>query len=207
MKPLYDGDTFEHEGFWFKVKFEADNDSGPPWSESDGHGPVREISRCMHDKPSKRPGERFLNNDPGDDRITLWAYDWKEACRLAKKDGWNTEPFDAPNRIERAVQADFDLLAGWVNDEWQYVGVIVTLMEHDDYEELVEYEGEEFSSRHSLWGVESCGDYASEVAKEIAGDIISNFQHALSENLLRELAAQREEIEARVWAERDMVTV
>lgn len=204
---LWDGSTFEHKGFHFRVKFKHDDDLDPPWERSDGHGPVREVPRDHYagPKPRKKPGERFLN-DPYDSRITLYTYDWKEACRLARKDGWNTEPYDAPNRIERAVQADFDFIAGWLNDSWSYVFVDVTLMEEDEDGELVEYTGGEFDPRDSLGGVETFKDYHCIVALECADNIIAAYESALSDDLWDELAAAREALEARYWAERDSVT-
>lgn len=41
---LYDGDTFEHSGYTFRVQFKRDDDTGPPWEECDGHG----LSRAAH---------------------------------------------------------------------------------------------------------------------------------------------------------------
>jgi hypothetical protein len=211
---LWDGDTFEHEGFTFKVKFEYDPDADRPWENCDGHGPVREVQMGDHGHPNKRPGERILNRNPSR-REYIWAYDWAEACRLAKKDGWDAAPYgevDSRSRVERAVKADFDFLAGWVNDDWQYIGVIVTLMVpelDDDGDETGDYEkhdGLEFMGEDALWNVEGTDDYRTEVAYECAGNIISSYRHALSDNLWAELAQQREDIEARYWAERDVVT-
>lgn len=192
MRTLFDGDRFEVAGLTFEVKFEHDFDSGRPWENADGHGPVREVG-YSHDtgRISKRPGERILNHNPGRNDY-IWAYDWAEACRLAKKDGWNAPPYDAPNRIERAVQADFDYLAGWVNDDWRYVGVVVTLLVPDEDGELVPYEGS-LQFDDSLWGVDDAGEYATQVA------------HELAEGMAAVYLAEQEE--AQYWAERDTQTM
>jgi hypothetical protein len=155
-------DIFEHEGKRFRVHIESDDNSDPPWERSDGHGPVRSINAYHRgDHPEKRPGERVLHKSGR----TFWLYDWKEACRLARKDGWNAEPYDAPNRIERAVQADFDFLRGWLNDDWHYIGVCVTLVNDED---------EDITDRYAnaLWGIESdARDYIETVAHELAGEV------------------------------------
>ena len=159
------------------VEYLDDNDSDPPWENSDGHGPVR-VSRTANytGHHTKRPGERPLNSP--DRRASQYYYDWQAACRLARKDGWNTEPYDAPNRVQRAVQADFDFLRGWVNDDWRYVGVTARIP------------GTSF--KDSLWGVETYKDYHEEEAKRMAEELVRAY--------LEEVA------EVQYWAERDVVT-
>ena len=57
-----------------------------------------------------------------------------------------------------AVESDFQRLRAWCNDEWYWVGVIIT--------DVVS--GEE----DSLWGIESdSGDYLETIAHEIAAQI------------------------------------
>lgn len=160
IKTLSDGDTFEHHGFRFMFALHNDADSGPPWKNSNGHGPVREVPyNRLNAHSSKRPGERILNRNPGR-HDTIYAYDWQEAMKIAKRDGWRAEPYDAPNRVQRAVQADFDFFAGWVNEDWWYVGVEVTMLDEDD--EPTKY-------NRSLWGIESNSpEYHAEVARELA---------------------------------------
>ena len=162
MKTLYNGDTFTQNGETFRVNFERDYDAGYPWDNCDGHGNVRK-SNCAHteSRSDKKPGERPLNN-PGRNEYQFY-YDWADACKQAKKDGWNTEPYDASNRVERAVKADFNFLSGFLNDDWNYVGVIVSRLD---------FNGEEIGETESLWVVESNKDYHNCVALELAQIII-----------------------------------
>lgn len=82
--------------------------------------------------------------DTGD---VLW-YDVLRTLQLAEKDGWGMDPAwhaehpDAtPAEIRMAaVEKDFAYLSGWYNDDWCYVGVVVTLLtepdEDDESEEV-----------------------------------------------------------------------
>lgn len=160
--------TFTHAGLEFNAYVEADDRNEAPWENEDGHGPVRVVSHSLDG--AKRPGERVLHTDGH----TSWLYDWQAACAMARTDGWNAAPYDAPGRIERAVTADFKRLRDWLRGEWFYVGVCVTRA------------GEPASERyaHALWGIESDSpDYHQQVAAELAGDIIaemSDMEPALS---------------------------
>jgi hypothetical protein len=153
---LYDGDTFERGGVTFRVRLGNDDVQDAPWDRSDGHGPVRRIRSRDH----KAPGERILAENRG----YCWVYDWQAACKMARKDGWNAAPFDAPHRIERAVQADFDYLRRWLTDDWCYIGVVV---------ERLDDEGSAVADS-ALWGIESdAHDYISEVANELADELLA----------------------------------
>ena len=156
----------DHPGLRFRVHVEADDDRDPPWETEDGHGPVRDSHAA-----DKRPGERVLFKD----RHTHWFYDWQAATKMARKDGWNVKPYDAPNRIERAVQADFDRLRRWLNNDWCYVGVCVEVIDENDAPLTEKYE-------HALWGIESdCDDYIAEVARELADQAATEYKkvHAI----------------------------
>lgn len=162
---MQDGDIFIRGGRRFRVHIHSDTDMDPPWEAHDGHGPVRETRRDYNRHTSKRPGERILHEN----RHTVWLYDWQAACKLARKDGWNAEPFDAPNRIERAVLADFNRLRGWLNEDWWWVGIQVVMIDAD---------GDEIDSA-SLWGIESdFGDYGREVADELADELLHDRRQA-----------------------------
>lgn len=180
---MYDNDTIEVSGLTFRVNFEYD--AGRPWENSDGHGPVREASHGYDGHIIKRPGERVLY--AGGRNEYSWVYDWQEACKLARKDGWNAEPYDAPGRIERAVQADFDYLRQWCTEQWQYVCVVVTHICKDDDGDYVEGETD------SLCGVESYKDYHQTVALELV--------QGLADGILKE----RDSVQK--WNERDVATV
>ena len=170
---IYDGDIFTRGGRNFRVNTHHDSDSGEPWHEHDGHGPVRAVHTGWG-HVQKRPGERVLHTS----RHTAWLYDWQAACKMARKDGWNAPPHDAPGRIERAVLADFNRLAGWLDDQWHWMGIEVTLLDAD---------GDDVDSQ-SLWGIESdCGDYGNEIASELADQLL----HPLRQAWRRALAERR----------------
>jgi hypothetical protein len=65
-----------------------------------------------------------------------------------------------------AARADYERLRQWCDDQWCYVGVIVTRLDRHGNK-----------LRHlqaSLWGIESdAGDYLEEVARELVADIES----------------------------------
>lgn len=160
---LYDGATFEYRGHTFKVTFPNDENHGAPWVEHDGHGPVSNWTTR-----DKRPGERVLVSDRSRKRY----YDVQAAMLLAKCDGWGTsdgrragESLNAYRA--RAVEADFEFLRGWCNDDWTYIGVVVTLADDDDDRDESE----------SLWGIESnAGDYLNTVAHELADEILARIE-------------------------------
>lgn len=171
-KPNYftSGDTFDYRGRSFTVHVNHDECMGAPWDEHDGHGPVRksrqrDVYRCV-----KGPGERELWHERGD-----WLfYDWAEAIKIAKRDGWGMSREDqikfawkhwrCPTKGEiaaSAVERDFDYLRRWANDQWHWVYVTV---ECDD-----ELHGEQ---AESLGGLQSDDDaYIVDVAFELADQI------------------------------------
>ena len=104
-------ETIKKHGLTFIVDYVGDTDAGLPWDDCDEHGPVREASIT-----DKRPGEKVL----GGGRGYAYLYDWQAACAMARRDGWNAEPYTALGRVERAVLADFDFLQGWCRGAWGY---------------------------------------------------------------------------------------
>lgn len=165
-------DFVEVNGRRFSVRVEYDDSGDAPWDRADGHGPVSDWRRASYTgRPDKRPGEMVLNRDRGSARL----YDFAEATRIAKRDGWGIGAEAeaelaqrlgrAPTRreiVREAVMRDYEYLRAWCNDEWWYVGVIVAELDS---------EGEETGKDDSLWGVESGGDYWREVALEMAEGI------------------------------------
>lgn len=196
---LFDNDTFEVQGLTFRFNSEYDIDCDAPWEREDGHGPVTD---WRHGR-DKAPGERVLCSDRGSYRF----YDWAEASRIAKRDGWGLGADDIAKLAHRlgraptkgditaeAVQRDFDHIRDWCNDQWHYIGVTVTLMVEDDDGELVEYSGPLKSQfMDALWGIEdSEHKYVEEVAHELAESIASQYH--------------KEAAERAYWAERDVAT-
>lgn len=147
--------------FTFRVEVEQDDATAAPWIECDGHGPVSDWVRR-----DKKPGELVLNTSHGDKRY----YDFAEAVKIARRDGWNAQPYcdkeTKGQRAAKAAMADFKNMHGWCNNEWWYVGVIVTLLDDD---------GEPTDVSESLWGVESKDDYPETVAHELANGLMAEY--------------------------------
>jgi len=167
-------DLIELEGNKFRVSIEPDDYCAAPWDRDDGHGPVSEWkhhSFGMGTKPPKAPGEMILVWDRGAYR----TYDFAEAVRIAKRDGWDAAPYDATEtpgqKAHKAAMADFNCLRQWCDGQWSYVGVIV---------ELLDDEGDATGETESLWGIESdAGEYLDETAKELAGEILHRLENQL----------------------------
>lgn len=210
--------TVDHDGFTFTLSLEHDSDHGAPWDEECGHGPVSDWTTR-----DKLPGELVLNDDGRSKRY----YDFAEACRIARRDGWGYMPhridiapddetrapytscggtanaidkrtgetvftaYDA-NNFNRAIEsvyaqhratypsarayaaaaarADYEHLRDWCDNEWSYVGAIVT----------VERNGIELASA-SLWGIEStAGDYFCTVGNELASEALEQARDAIA---------------------------
>lgn len=155
--------------FTFSVSVEADTDTGAPWEECDGHGPVSDWECRGHYRGGKHPGELILEiTGHGVCRF----YDFAKACKIALRDGWDAKPYNDGSETPRqqaakAARADYERLRAWCNDEWYYVGVVVTLLDP---------QGEPTEISESLWGIESdAGEYLENVAEELADGIM--YQH------------------------------
>lgn len=128
-------ETTEHKDHKITVKWYHDEDSGPPWEDCDGHGPVSEWTTR-----DKLPGERVLCTD----RFARRYYDFAEAVKIAKRDGWDAKPYGTGTKGEQAVRAveeNFKYLQRWCNDGWHWAGYVVKIA-GQDYED-------------SLWGIDS----------------------------------------------------
>ncbi len=124
-----------HNGHTITLRWFYDEDSGPPWENEDGHGPVSDWTRR-----DPNPGEIVLSQDHGSYRY----YDMREAVKIAKRDGWDCKPYGQGTKAERAkrsAQADFDHLHRWATDQWWYCGYQIQI-EGTDWED-------------SLWGIDS----------------------------------------------------
>jgi hypothetical protein len=154
-----DATTLTIQGLNLKVEIEQDTDSGRPWDECDGYGPVRE-ARSDYGRITKSPGERILH--AGDRGCYSWVYDWNGALDMARRDGWGVSECDRPDnwdsmtkrqRTELAVKHDFDFLKAWCDENWVWCGVVVTLMLPDEDGNLQPYNGP-LTMRDSLWSIE-----------------------------------------------------
>lgn len=139
----------EYRGHQIEVTWHYDRDCDPPWENEDGHGPVTEWTRR-----DKGPGEVVLCSDSNGRSKRF--YNWHEAIKIAKRDGWDAPPYKTGTkgeRAERAVKADFEWLRKWCNDLWCYMGRVVSV------------DGKEIDS---LWGIDS--ESIDEYTKEAIAD-------------------------------------
>lgn len=154
--PDYAPETIEHNGWTIRIEVPYDEHMGPPWEEHDGHGIVSEWTRR-----AKAPGEMVLAEDHGSYRY----YDFAESVKLARKDGWGPSDKDSGKtpgeRAHLAALEDYRRLKAWCNDQWTWVGVVVTATAPDGAQ-----------SQDSLWGIESDGDYWRDIAAELANSLM-----------------------------------
>lgn len=157
--PVIPGETLtlEVDGFVITATIHSDPDTAAPWKENDGHGPVS----GWRDPSSKRPGEMVLNEDGRSERF----YDFAEACRIARRDGWGVEG----GRLEgetvrqyaaRAAMNDYRFLKAWCNNEWEWVGVALQVSRAG-----VDLTGDYAAA---LWGIDSLSaDHITNTANEL----------------------------------------
>lgn len=161
-------EVFERRGHHFRVTFERDDCIGPPWKEYDCYGPVTEWERR-----AKRPYERILIEERHGMRR---FYDFQEAVRLARRDGWSTaeierrkangETFTRGQIAHAAAESDFQRLRAWCADDWCFVVVYVHLL----CDACRQPNPTDWAC---LGGVESdCGAYIDEIAHELADEIL-----------------------------------
>jgi hypothetical protein len=193
-------DRFEFEGREFEMAIFADDDNGPPWERSDGHGPVR----YAEDSERLQRGETVLYEL----RRGRYVYDMGAAILQASREKWGLDAASmetlakvyAPKRPTKsqirmtAIKKDMQYLRGWCAEDWGYIGVSVRIIGPDD-----EPIGDDYS--HAIWGIESSSnDYSHEVAHDLARDILHE-RATVWREALREARARR------YWASRDVETV
>jgi hypothetical protein len=152
-----------HKGITFQVETMRAEGHGAPWEEDDGRGIVTDWLYYPDD-----PNLRKLGNEGRDGNARY--FDVAATRAKAKADGWGLSDEDRaklPKRATKAqildaiVEGEYRFLNGWCSDEWEYIGVIVSLP------------GTGIDA--SLWGIESnAGDYLQEVARELADQIIGD---------------------------------
>lgn len=119
----------------------------------------------------------ILNSDRG------WYlyYDWKESLKLAITDGWGCKPYDTSTAMD-AVKADYELLRRWCNNDWWWIGCIVTLFDENDGE----------IDSDSCWGFDSDSmAYVCEQARSWAASMLRKARKEQREEARRERAARR----------------
>lgn len=165
---IKDGRTFR-----FDVQQEDDLDHPHPWNAEEGHGPVSEWS-----SRKKKPGEWVLEVDGSQRRF----YDAQEATKIAKRDGWGLPEEELADWIrsrdgnrptkamiaKRAVEKDFKHLKAFCDNEWTYVGVIVTLLDGEDDTPT--------KVRDMAWGLETCvPNIVDDAAQELVDELVAGF--------------------------------
>jgi hypothetical protein len=167
MKQIYDGMEFSHHGREFKAEFPDDFDHGMPWENDDGRGVVERIRYPYYSRIPKAPGDVVLWANRGDAILLKGA----ETRAKIRKEGGGLGPDEmAELRLKlgreptrRQVEAEcfaqeVTFLGGFLNDQWNYVGVVVTDLESGESD--------------SLWGIESCAkDHLWDVAQDLASGI------------------------------------
>lgn len=168
--------TLDFEGWRIVATIHDDDHNPKPWENEDGHGPVSGWTTR-----DKAPGELVLNEDGRSKRF----YDFAEAVKIAKRDGWNSEPFDdgltGGAKAAKAARADYERLRRWCNDDWRYIGVALQVW-FEDIQLTDEYGA-------ALWGIESdAGEYCTETANELISEAMAQAVAEL-ENIRRKVAA------------------
>lgn len=163
--PRFDGTLGEGQpltivinGFTLEARVERDEDMGPPWIEHDGHGIVSDWT-----SRDKKPSERILCRD---DRSRRY-YDVKASMDKAEEEGWDAPPYGQGTKRQqaaRAVEADFQNLKAWCDDEWRWVGVVIDARKNGVL--LADCAA-------SVWGIASNSDeYLTEVANDLVEEAL-----------------------------------
>lgn len=164
---LGEAQTIKAGKFEVTARVEYDDNTGAPWEEHDGHGPVSDWTGR-----DKHPGERVLTDD---NRGWRRYYDIQEATKIARRDGWDAPPYGegtAGQRAARAVEVDFRRLRDWCRDEWCWVGVVLSVSRNGVV--LDKYAA-------SLWGIESdAEEYLAEVANELLSEALESGESVLA---------------------------
>jgi len=159
-----DSITTEIDGLTYTARIEHDVFMGPPWEEHDGHGPVSDWTTR-----DSEPGERILTRDSGH----VQYYNYIEALKIAYRDGWDAPPYGGDKteqaiRAVNAVNADFSDLQAWCNDEWCWVGIVISI----SIDDIVLSE-----CATSVWGVDcnhprSDNGHLTEMANELLSEAV-----------------------------------
>ena len=185
MSNTYNTETREIDGRKYRIEWQYDDTSGRPEGESDGHGMCADINfdpTTFGEDHDPEDGELDLEEvvrhqmmrvlSRADRRGGYWrVYDVWETMKVAKANGWRDLKWEAehPNateeeRLMAAVDADFNYLQGWYDDDWHWCGITVILLDE---------EGDPTGDEASLWGL--CSDDA-ERHEEVIADLVSEIQ-------------------------------
>lgn len=157
------------KGSKFKLELAYDYIGDKPWEWCDGHGEVSEWTTR-----DKKPGEVVLCIDG----ISRLYYDMQGAVKIARRDFWDTKPYNTGTkgeRARRAAQNDFENLRAWCDGNWWYAILHVVMLD-DEGEELDGYDEylggvEDGYAKKFAVGVMEC---AQELAEEIETRYLSD---------------------------------
>lgn len=183
---IHHRDVVERGGYRFRVDFEPDYDHAPPWEDGDGQGIVRELRYGE----TKRPGDRILHHSS--DRRIKFAFDWQATIAKAKKEQWGLSD-EAKATLERrlgrppttgevvaqSVEQNFQWMRGFLRDEWEYVGIVITYIADGESDE------QEPDYGHAVWGFDTDSD-----------DYLQSEAESMIEAYVRELDKEKAENEA-----------
>ena len=159
MLDIIHTDTITEHGNTYRVDHIRDYDMDAPWENSDCHGVITDwVTR------DKKPSELLLSTS----RTFKRFYDVKASIEKATREGWglsDPERLTPKQIIAESVRQDYERLKAWCNDEWFYIGVVITEIRTDS-------DGFTYDGYHaSLWGLESdCLD-TGWVYRDLIGDI------------------------------------
>lgn len=118
LSNFWPGDSFEFMRGEIKHTCEilADDFSGYPWDEEDGHG----IIECRTSS-EKRPGELLIHKS----RSSCLFYDFEESVKIAKRDGWGcefiTDDMTPKQKASVSAMADYEYCLAFAEQDWQWV--------------------------------------------------------------------------------------
>lgn len=173
--------TIQMVGYEFDVYMEPDHDFGPPYENSDCHGPVRTSSTSTYQSsycPMKRPGERLLYAS----RNYFVLYDFQEACRIART-VWGCK---TRREAAEAAQQDFDFLKAYYDDEWGYHTIEVRMRMADADEDEDEDDMPPLAEEN-IGGVEYwhfCAEKNSHI-DEIIQELVQECLHSYAETVAK----------------------
>lgn len=185
-KNICSGDSIElSNGLYATVTIEPDCDYGNPWEEGDGHGIIEERRTNYTGYVPTKPGEVVIFAERG----RGYVYNVKETIEKAKSEGWGLRGDERKGLTKRqiiakAVNNDMEHMRSWLNGEWQYCVVIVTITDKDGLE----------IDKCSLGGVpDESGDYLTETANECLSEVMEYTPQAL-ESAIAKLAEHTESL-------------
>ncbi len=205
--------TFVHRGHTFRARVYHDPDSGPPWQDADGHGPVSDWRRLEGHYPED--GRGHLQVPAGAraharDRNFARLYDVAHATKIARRDQWGpvhcatcgleaggvgTEAYGTIHAIEPqdhrfVAESRGQTAARAVARDFEYLrSWCADEWHYVGVSVVLADEGEDQTEDywHALWGIEStAGEYLRDVARDLAGEIMCRIEVAHPDVVLSE---------------------